>query len=178
MNNPKQIRIAVTGPESTGKSTLTKQLAEVFNGQFIPEFAREYVETLTDHYTFDDIDAIAKAQVEQYRITESSSEKIFFFDTWLIITKVWFNWVFNRIPDWMDLEIRNCPMDLFLLCRPDLPWESDPVRENGGENRLKLFELYRRELKHYGFNFVEIGGVGEERLSNAIAAVRDFYQKQ
>jgi nicotinamide riboside kinase len=79
------------------------------------------------------------------------------------------------MPEWMDQEIQSCPMDLFLLCRPDLPWEADPVRENGGENRLKLFELYRSELKHYGFNFVEIGGVGEERLNNAIAAVRDFY---
>jgi NadR type nicotinamide-nucleotide adenylyltransferase len=172
----KQIRIAITGPESTGKSTLTKQLAEAFNGQFIPEFAREYIENLLHHYTFDDVEAIAKAQLEQYHVTENSSGHIFFFDTWLIITKVWFTWVFQKTPEWMDLEIRNCPMDLFLLCRPDLPWEADPVRENGGENRLKLFELYRKELKQYGFNFVEIGGVGEERLGNATAAVRNLYQ--
>ena len=178
MNSYKQIRIAVTGPESTGKSTLTQQLAEAFNGQFIPEFAREYIENLPHHYTFEDIEAIAKAQVKQYRLTGNSSAEIFFFDTWLIITKVWFNWVFQKMPEWLDMEIRNCPMDLFLLCRPDLPWEADPVRENGGENRLKLFELYREELKHYGFNFVEIGGVGEERLNNAIAAVRDFYKLQ
>ena len=176
MNNPKQIRIAVTGPESTGKSTLSQQLAEEFNGQFIPEFAREYVRTLLHHYTFDDVEAIAKAQVEQYRLTESSSDNIFFFDTWLIITKVWFIWSFQKMPEWLDFEIRNCKIDLFLLCRPDLPWEADPVRENGGENRLKLFDLYIGELKHYGFNFVEIGGVGEERLSNAIDAVRNFYQ--
>ena len=178
MNNPKQIRIAVTGPESTGKSTLSQQLAKEFNGQFIPEFAREYIGKLSHHYTFDDIEAIAKAQVEQYRLTKSSSDNIFFFDTWLIITKVWFIWSFQKMPEWLDLEIRNCKMDLFLLCRPDLPWEADPVRENGGENRLKLFELYIEELKHYGFNFVEIGGVGEERLSNAIDAVRNFYQMQ
>ena len=176
MNNPKQIRIAVTGPESTGKSTLSQQLAKEFNGQFIPEFAREYVRTLNNHYTFDDVEAIAKAQVEQYRLTESSSDNIFFFDTWLIITKVWFIWSFQKMPEWLDFEIRNCKMDLFLLCRPDLPWEADPVRENGGENRLKLFDLYIGELKHYGFSFVEIGGVGEERLSNAIDAVRNFYQ--
>ena len=174
MNNPKQIRIAITGPESTGKSTLTKQLAESFNGEFIPEFAREYIEKLEHQYTFDDVEAIAKAQVEQYRLTECSSDEIFFFDTWLIITKVWFNWVFKKTPEWMDIEIRNCPMDLFLLCRPDLPWEADPVRENGGENRLKLFELYRNELKHYGFNFVLVSGSGDSRLANAVVAVRDI----
>ena len=62
-------------------------------------------------------------------------------------------------------------MDLFLLCQPDLPWKADRVRENGGENRMKLFMQYRKELTYYGFNFLEISGTGEERLSNAIAAI-------
>jgi nicotinamide riboside kinase len=57
------------------------------------------------------------------------------------------------------------------LCLPDLPWEPDPVRENGGENRLKLFNLYRKELQHYGFNFVEISGIGEARLKAGIDAM-------
>lgn len=178
METPKkQIRIAVTGPESTGKTTLARQLTEIFNGQYIQEFAREYVEKLQHHYTFGDIDAIAKAQVEQYQATRSSQEKIFFFDTWLIITKVWFKWVYGKTPDWLEYQIHECPIDLFLLCRPDLPWEADPVRENGGENRIKLFELYREELNHYGFNFVEISGTGDKRQTNAIAAVRDFLIK-
>jgi nicotinamide riboside kinase len=60
----KQIRIAVTGPESTGKTTLAKQLAEHFSGQYIPEFAREYVEKLSDHYTYEDVEIIANHQVE------------------------------------------------------------------------------------------------------------------
>lgn len=173
----RQIRIAITGPESTGKTTLAKQLAEIYNGQYIPEYAREYIEKLPHHYSFEDIETIAKAQVEQYRATEKSSERIFFFDTWLIITKVWFSWVFGKTPFWLEDQILNCPIDLFLLCRPDLPWEADAVRENGGENREKLFEQYRRELNHYGFNFVEIGGAGDDRLTNSIAAIRDFLIK-
>ena len=63
----KQVRIAVTGPESTGKTTLAMQLADLFNGQYIAEFAREYVEKLPAHYTFDDVEAIAKTQVEPKR---------------------------------------------------------------------------------------------------------------
>ena len=176
MNIPdQQIRIAVTGPESTGKTTLAKQLAEFYNGKYIPEYARGYIEKLPHHYTFEDVETIAKAQVEQYRATRSSSGKIFFFDTWLIITKVWFSWVFGKIPAWLEDQIRECPIDLFLLCLPDLPWETDSVRENGGENRIKLFEKYRDELNHYGFNFVEIGGTGDDRLTHSIAAIRDFY---
>lgn len=171
----KQIRIAITGPESTGKTTLAKQLAELYNGQYIREFAREYIEKLPHLYTFEDIESIANTQVEQYQETRNSSERIFFFDTWLIITKVWFNWVFGKAPLWLEDQILKCPIDLFLLCCPDLPWEADSVRENGGENRIKLFDQYREELKHYGFNFVEISGTGDDRLTNAIAAIRDFY---
>jgi NadR type nicotinamide-nucleotide adenylyltransferase len=168
------IRIAVTGPESTGKTTLAKQLAEKFHGQYIPEYAREYVETLTRHYNYQDIEFIARKQVQQYLDTLESAEKIFFFDTWLIVTKVWFSWVFGQIPVWLEERINDCPIDLFLICSPDLPWEADPVRENGGENRIRLFEQYKLELKHYNFNFVEISGTGTERLENAIGAIHDF----
>lgn len=174
MTYSQQIRIVITGPESTGKTTLARQLAETFGGQYIPEYAREYVEHLSHHYTFDDVEAIARKQVEQYRQTENSGDRLFFFDTWLIITKVWFEWVFGQTPAWLEQEILNCRMDLFLLCCPDLPWEADPVRENGGENRIKLFNKYRDELEHYGFNFVEIDGNEDVRLKNAISAIRKF----
>ncbi|MFY9154045.1 MAG: ATP-binding protein [Prolixibacteraceae bacterium] len=173
VTHTKKIRIAITGPESTGKTTLAMQLAERFDGIYLPEFAREYVEKLSHHYAYEDVESIAKAQIEQYQSTETSENELFFFDTWLIITKVWFNWVFRKSPDWLDDQIRNCPIDLFLLCRPDLPWEEDPVRENGGENRIRLFEEYRRELTDFGFKFVEIDGTDEIRLNHAIAAIQE-----
>jgi len=169
-----KIRIVLTGPESTGKTTLAKQLTEIFQGQYIPEFAREYVEGLSVHYTYYDVEIIAKKQLDQYMATIKSHEKIFFFDTWLIVTKVWFNWVFGRIPDWLENRITSLPVDLFLVCYPDLPWEADPVRENGGENRIKLYEQYKLELKHYNFNFVEIYGTGIDRLENAVSAIRNY----
>lgn len=173
---PKKLRIAVTGPESTGKTTLAKQLAESFNGIYIPEYARQYIEKLPHHYQYGDVENIAMEQVRQYFDTINRDQNFFVFDTWLIITKVWFMWVYNTTPVWLDERIRNCPVDLFLLCRPDLPWEADPVRENGGDNRHKLFELYRTELEHYGFDFVEIGGLGEERIANSIQSVSDFFK--
>ena len=170
----KHIRIVITGPESTGKTTLAKQLAEHFNGQFLPEYSREYIANAGRNYTYSDVEAIAIAQVEQYRTTIRSSEKLYFFDTWLIITKVWFEWVFKRTPEWLEEMIVNCPVDLYLLCLPDLPWEADPVRENGGENRLKLFDQYRNELNQYGFRFVEIGGTGDVRFQCAVEAVNNI----
>jgi NadR type nicotinamide-nucleotide adenylyltransferase len=173
----RQIRIVITGPESTGKTTLAKQLAEYLNGIYIPEFAREYIEKLSRHYTYDDVDAIANKQLEQYQATMESSGQLYIFDTWLIITKVWFNWVFSKTPEWLDGKIRDCPVDVFLLCLPDLPWEADTVRENGGENRLKLLEEYRKELTQYGFTYVEICGNGEARLQSAIDAIASHLRK-
>lgn len=174
MTVSKQIRVVITGPESTGKTTLAMQLAETFGGWYVSEYAREYVEHLTGQYTFADVEAIAREQIARYFQAQNRSEEIVFFDTWLIITKVWFEWVFGRVPVWIEDAIQDCPVDLYLLCRPDLPWEADSVRENGGENRIKLFNRYREELTRRGFSFVEIGGVDEERLQAAVKAIRYF----
>lgn len=172
----KQIHIAVTGPESTGKTTLVIELAERFGGLYIPEYARNYVEKLDHHYTFEDVETIARMQVTQYYQAQDSDFRFVFFDTWLIITKVWFEWVYNKVPEWLEHEIRNCPIDLFLLCRPDLPWEADPVRENGGENRIKLYNRYKSNLQEYGFNFIEVEGIGEDRVATAFESVSRFFE--
>lgn len=168
------IRIVLTGPESTAKSTLTKELADYFNGNCYLEYAREYFESHSTAYTRQDLEAIARKQIEQFHESEKSSARLFFFDTWLVITKIWFQWVYKSVPNWLDEAVENLPIDLYLLCLPDIPWEPDPLRENGGEHRQQLFETYKNELIKRKLNFVEIGGVGQARVQNAIDAVKDF----
>ena len=97
-----------------------------------------------------------------------SNKSPVFFDTWLIITKVWFDFVYKKRPEWLDSYIKNSSIDLFLVCDIDLPWVFDPVRENGGENRQILQNIYIDHLKNYGFNFKIVSGEGEERIKNAI----------
>lgn len=172
----KIIRIAITGPESTAKSTLSKVLSDYFNGTFYPEYAREYFEGHPAKYGYEDLENITKQQIEQYHESGRVSSGIAFFDTWLIITKVWFQWVYNTIPSWLDDEISNLPIDLYLLCLPDIPWVPDALRENGGEQRQRLFDVYKNELIARNLNFVEIGGVGELRIQNAIQAVQSFIE--
>ncbi|HKJ40940.1 MAG TPA: ATP-binding protein [Sunxiuqinia sp.] len=170
----KNIRIALTGPESTAKSTLTKDLANYFNGDYYLEYAREYFENHSTAYTRQDLETIAQKQIEQYREAEDLRRDIVFFDTWLIITKIWFQWVYKTVPNWIDEAVENLSIDLYLLCLPDIPWEPDPLRENGGEHRQQLFETYKNELIKRKLNFVEIGGEGQARVQNAIDAVKEF----
>jgi len=163
--------IVITGPESTAKSTLTKELATYFDGVWFPEYAREYLEGKTG-YTYGDVEKIARKQIGQYEAARRVQNGLVFLDTWLIITKVWFEWVYKRVPFWLEEAITEYPVDLFLLCRPDIPWKPDPLRENGGGQREQLFRIYKNELLTRGFCFAEVGGDGETRLRNAIEALK------
>ncbi len=170
----KSYRIVITGPESTAKSTLSEQLAKYFDGIFYPEYARKYLEEKSSTYSYDDVVNIAKGQLQQYKYSEVNTSGFYFFDTWLIITKVWFEWIYKKYPDWLEAEIQNCSIDLYLLCKPDIPWKPDPLRENGGEQRIQLFNTYKEELIKRNENFIEIGGLGEDRIQNAVKAVKEY----
>jgi NadR type nicotinamide-nucleotide adenylyltransferase len=169
----KTIKIVITGAESTGKSILSEALADHYGTRWIPELARSFVETLGRHYTYSDIELIARWQIEEEKRI-SGSQKMVFFDTWLIITKVWFEFVYGKSPDWLHEYIAGSSIDLFLLCDIDIPWEPDPVRENGGESRIRLQKLYVEQLENYGFNYHLISGLGESRLQNAIDIIDSF----
>jgi NadR type nicotinamide-nucleotide adenylyltransferase len=161
-------RIVVTGPESTGKTELSNNLAKRLNCVFIPEYAREYVENLGKKYTYSDVENIARYQIKQEKLFEEKVSNILIFDTWLIVTKVWFDLVFGKCPDWVVSHIKLSKIDFFLVCNTDLPWIFDPVRENGGEKREQLLELYCKEIKSFGFNYGLVEGFGPKRIENAL----------
>jgi NadR type nicotinamide-nucleotide adenylyltransferase len=165
-------KIAITGPESTGKTALARQLAEHFQSPWVPEYAREYVENLTAPYTYDDVCNIARKQIQEEIFYENpiSNVEFVFFDTDLILTKVWFSYCFNIVPDFLTDRINSGFFDLYLLCAPDLGWEPDPVREHG-EDREYFFDWYRREIEQTGKPYVVVNGIGNQRLQNAIDAL-------
>jgi nicotinamide riboside kinase len=170
-------RIILTGPESTGKTMLTMELASRYRSPFIPEYAREYILNLRRPYTYDDVIHIARKQIEQMKEFSKYASGYLFVDTYLIITKIWFDKVFNKIPEWINKEIaktktKNC---FYLLCLPDIPWEPDPVRENGGPMRQVLFDLYELELKKAGLNYSYVKGLGEARIICAMKQITTFY---
>ncbi|MBR1808641.1 MAG: ATP-binding protein [Paludibacteraceae bacterium] len=160
-----KMKIGILGAESTGKSTLAEQLASHFSGTCVPEYARWYVENHPLPYGFADVEAIARKQIEQLKADYDTD--YVFFDTELIITKVWFADKYGVVPQWLDQAIHECRLDFCLLCMPDLPFQTDPVRENP-DRREYLTSLYEYELNSYNIPYSLLSGKGEVRLNNAI----------
>ena len=164
-------RIVITGPESTGKTTLCQNLAAHYNTQWLPEYARIYIENLKRPYLQDDVLHIAKKQIELEEELAKSNQNIFI-DTDLIITKVWLLHLYGTAPDWIDEWLKNAPRSLYLICYPDLPWEFDPVRENP-QLRDYFFEWYKKEIEALKIPYIVVKGEGEIRIKSCIEKITD-----
>ena len=169
------LKIAILGPESTGKTTLAQALAEHFDTEWVPEYAREYVENLKAPYTFEDVCCIARKQIELEKVFENSvsTDKLVFFDTELIITKVWFEYKFKTVPEFLTERMKVGFFDLYLLCAPDLPWEADSVREHGTD-RDYFFDWYKREIEQTGKPYIIVKDIEKKRTENAIIAIKNI----
>ena len=164
------MRIALTGPESTGKSTLAAQIAERTGLPLIPEYARTYIGQLGRPYTYEDVEAVARKQCE-----ETAGEGVF--DTELLLTKVWFEDKYGHCPAWLEETARRNRMDLYLLTAPDLPFVPDPVRENP-HRREELFARYLHEVEASGVPYAIVRGIGGARLACAMKAVEECLRRK
>jgi NadR type nicotinamide-nucleotide adenylyltransferase len=166
-------KIVVTGPESTGKSTLCEQLAANYNTQWVPEYAREYLMNLRRPYTYDDLLIIARGQLQQEdRIVASLQTPLVFIDTDMYVMKVWCEYVFGKCHSFILDEIVNRKYDLYLLCNTDLPWVADELREYPDlESRERLYHMYKDLMINQTTPWFDISGNYEERLRKAVSVV-------
>ena len=162
----KSIRVAILGPESSGKSALTRALAKHFSWKFVPEYAREYLPNIRHSYTIQDIEFIAQKQHEWN--TEIKDSVVC--DTEMITLRIWSLEKFGSVPPMITHLESNQQFDLYLLCRPDIKWEPDPLREHP-EDRERLFTLYEERLSILKRPYVIIHSQDEIRLRMAIDAV-------
>ncbi len=177
-------KIVIIGPESTGKSVLSQQLASHYETTWCPEFAREYLLTNGTNYDYDDLLTIAKGQLaleDEYATTlENQSQTMLengehlplFIDTDMYVMKVWCEFVFEKCHRFILDEIVRREYDLYLLCNIDLPWVKDELREYPDiESRKKLYRIYKDLMTNQQVPWVDISGDYEERLKKAIGAV-------
>jgi len=152
-------KIIVTGPESSGKSTLCKALSIHFKIPFTKEYAREYLNDLDREYKQYDLLKIAKRQLQSEQITQ-------LLDTDLITIKIWSKYKYGNCDKWIldQIERQKSENRFYLLCKPDIPWKADDQRESPHE-REKLFEIYKKELEHLRHTYFIIEGEGRKEKS-------------
>ena len=172
-SRPKLLRVSLTGPESTGKTTLAARLAAHYGTTFAPEFAREYLAASGPHYIPEDLEEIARGQLAAEAEAEAHATRVVFCDSDLLVIKIWSEHAFGICPEWVLRRIDEQHYDLVLLMGVDLPWEPDPLREHPFL-RQHFYDLYQRELREQMSNFAEISGAGDRRFAQACYLVDEL----
>jgi NadR type nicotinamide-nucleotide adenylyltransferase len=169
----------IIGPESTGKSTLCKKLADFYRTLWVKEYARQYLEENGKNYIYEDLLKIAKGQIalEEKVLEEASlnkkADKIFI-DTDMYVMEVWCEYVFNKCYNWILNRIAERKYSGYLLCGIDLPWIQDELREYPNKKiREKLYLFYKEIMANQNVPWVEISGDYEERFEKA----KNFIEK-
>lgn len=165
------LKIAIVGPESSGKTTLCGVLSVNFRAPWVPEFARAYLGERDGRYTRADLLAIAEGQCAQEDAGSEGSPTLLFCDTDMITVRIWSEEKFGTCDPSIIALSEQRHYDHWLLCRPDVPWEPDPLRENP-QDRSRLFQVYERMLEHLGKPYTIIQGRYDTRLTVAIASVK------
>jgi len=197
---PMPRKIVVIGPESTGKSTLCRQLAQHYDTLWCPEYAREYLIAHGAKYTYDDLLIIAKGQIEleddytqrvinaQNRVKDNSpalthdrpgvQPRLLFIDTDMYVMKVWCEFVFGKCHPYILEQIAKRQYDLYLLCNIDLEWTFDELREYPDlRRRQSLYAIYKQILLNQQTPWLEISGNYDERFQKAVQGVSDLLKQ-
>ena len=171
------VKVALFGPESTGKTTLAIQLAEHFKTAWVPEFARDYLQQKWDKTAqicdVNDMLPIAYGQTKLENETLSTANKFLFCDTNLLVTKVFSEVYYNFCDPLLDKAARKHDYDLFFLTDIDVPWEKDDLRDKPQE-RESVFAVFKQTLIDDNKPFITLSGDKNLRLKKAIQIVSDL----
>jgi nicotinamide riboside kinase len=155
-------KIVITGPESSGKSTLSKLLAKEFGTSYLEEYARTYIETLDRPYQFEDVLTMAKEQLRQEKELDG---KLIFLDTDLTVYAIWIKEKYKQEIDWIEDHLNQAKAKIYLLCAIDVEWEDDPLREHPKqEDRQRLLDHYKTLLEKHKLTYHIISGDIPTRL--------------
>jgi nicotinamide riboside kinase len=182
-DNVRVRRIVVTGAESTGKTTLARELAGRLRTEWVPEAARGYAEARGAPLTAADVEPIAHAHIAAEaaalermaagRDTMQGSAPVLVLDTDLVSTVLYARHYYGHCPPWIVAEARARLADLYLLADVDLPWEPDPVRDTPGVRDV-LHSRFVDELTAAGALVRILRGSGASRLRHALLEVSEM----
>ncbi len=172
------IKIAITGPEATGKSSLANALAEYFDTKWCKEYSREYFANRSYEYDLNDVIVINNEQLERIAsLTEENPKaEVLFYDTEACVNRIWAEKKFGYCPAEILRTTEKSAFDLYLLCYPDIEWEEDSLRENE-HNREELFNSYKDILDNINAPYVVVRGFNNKRVQNALNLIFERFPK-
>lgn len=169
------LRVVLYGPESTGKTTLAKALANHYQTSWVPEFARSYLQEKWDKQqavcTLADLPIIAQGQLAAENTAIAQANRLIFCDTNILVTKVWSETHFEGYcaPE-LNTILAQTHYDLYLLTSIDVPWEKDDLRDRPND-REQMFIYFKQQLEAYNFPFLVLEGSLEERIQKAVNTI-------
>jgi HTH-type transcriptional regulator, transcriptional repressor of NAD biosynthesis genes len=166
-------RICIFGPESTGKSTLTQNLARHYKTVGVSEYARGLLDFKDGKCDFEDIPRIARGQIASEDALAKQANRVMFCDTDLITTTIWSDVLFGNCPQWIYEEGNRRQYDLYLLMDIDVPWVDDNQRFLP-HIRVEFRDRCIHEIESRGRRYVLINGDWEERFQKACLAVDEI----
>lgn len=170
MNRP--LQIVVTGPECSGKSSLSEALSKALNEPWVPEYARTYLKDIDRPYRSEDLVQIARGQLAGTERAAKEADKLVIIDTGIEVIDIWHRDKLGPLPEELQAMRNIWKPDLYLLCKPDIPYEPHPLREDE-HRRDELFDIYQQYVADEPH--VVIFGEYAQRLEIALAAIRAIY---
>ena len=164
-------RVCVTGPESTGKTTLAARLAAYYRTVWVPEASRIYAERKQSPLLLSDVAPIAREHVAMVDESMRAAGRLLVLDTDLLSTVIYSQHYYGRVPAEVEALERTRRADLYLLCDVDVPWLPDGIRDRP-TNREAMLALFREALETRKLLWTMITGDWEARWKTAIGAVR------
>jgi NadR type nicotinamide-nucleotide adenylyltransferase len=176
------VKVVLFGPESTGKTTLSQQLARHYNTVWAPEYAREYLQNKWNNYRktceASDLIPIAIGQMKLENDLAKKADKVLICDTDLLETKVYSQEYYGGFVDEkLDKAAKENQYDLYLLTYIDTPWEADDLRDRP-EQRKEMFAAFEKALKDHNKNYIILKGDKKTRLKKAIKAIDTIIAKK
>lgn len=163
-------KAVLTGPESTGKSTLARQLAEHFGAPLVEEYGRTYCERFGNDCDALDLVHIAAGQLYHEDLAAAQATDLLICDTDLIVTETYAELYLGTCPPLIRELARSRHYDLWLLLDTDLPYVQDAIRLFA-DRRPAHFNRLREILDERRLPYVIVSENFEERFERAKAAV-------
>ena len=172
------LRVCVTGPESTGKTTLARRLAEHAGTEWVPESSRAYAERVGRPLRVSDVDPIAREHIaradEGAALERVCAARLLVLDTDLLSTVIYARHYYGACPRWIERAEHARRADLYLLCDIDVAWVDDGVRDRPSD-RPAMFDLFARALARRTVPVVVIRGEWATRWNLATSALPSFF---